>query len=59
MCDRVDTARQSIADGWVSLKRGGGGGGGVYYYRIPGSSFAVVIAWKSQLCISLVVIVVS
>ncbi len=22
MCDRVDTARQSIADGWVSLKRG-------------------------------------
>ena len=28
MCDRVDTARQSIADGWVSLKRGGGGGGG-------------------------------
>ena len=29
MCDRVDTARQSIADGWVSLKRGGGGGGGL------------------------------
>ena len=28
ICDRVDTARQSIADGWVSLKRGGGGGGG-------------------------------
>ena len=26
MCDRVDTARQSIADGWVSLKGGGGGG---------------------------------
>ena len=25
MCDRVDTARQSIADGWVSLKQGGGG----------------------------------
>ena len=22
--DRVDTARQSIADGWVSLKGGGG-----------------------------------
>ena len=28
MCDRVDTTRQSIADGWVSLKLGGGGGGG-------------------------------
>ena len=28
LCDRVDAARQSIADGWVSLKQGGGGGGG-------------------------------
>ncbi len=41
MCDRVDTARQSIADGWVSLKWGGGGGGGesiiieYLYHHLP------------------------
>ena len=39
MCDRVDTARQSIADGWVSLKREGGGGESIIieylYHHLP------------------------
>ena len=26
LCDRADTAKQSITDGWVSLKQGGVGG---------------------------------